>query len=50
VVDLSDALPDDDWLDRLRAWAGIEEPPMTPAEREQAMAAYTDRKDRANER
>jgi hypothetical protein len=52
VVHLTGDLPDDEWFEQFRAWAGIWEedlPPMTPAAREQAMAAYTDRKDRANE-
>jgi hypothetical protein len=51
-MDLTDDL-DDEWFAWFREQMGIHEedlPPMTPAAREQAMAAYTDRKDRANER
>jgi len=48
-MDLTGDLDDDEWLERLREWAGIKDAPMTPAEREAAMRAYTDRKDRAKE-
>jgi hypothetical protein len=50
---MDDDLPDDEWFAWFREQAGIHEedlPPMTLAAREQAMAAYTDRKDRAKER